>query len=40
MPDKDILEATNESFDVIIDNINAIKEILKRMLGNNEPKNN
>lgn len=36
MPDKDILEATNESFDIILDNIKAIKEILKRMLGDKD----
>ena len=33
MPDKDMLDATNESFDIILDNIKAIKEILERMLG-------
>ena len=33
MSDKDILEATNESFDIILDNIKAIKNILKKILG-------
>ena len=40
MPDKDILEATNESFDIILDNIKAIKEILKKILGEKNEENN
>lgn len=33
MLDKDILEATNESFDIILENIRAIREILEKILG-------